>query len=540
MKISTAEGTFVFGKEKKKYFTYSLHKVKEVIYLVFKDNTKQVEMSKELWDVQTLLQAEESYLLTGGWTLNLQDQKMSWTDNIRRILNLNQETTPSWELFVEKLKFSDSYSPSDIIAICMEQPGRFNNEADVLLDSGIKKHILLQADLSQGPDGEKHLLGFLHDTTESKLNKKDFGNLLSDLWKKEAFIDKLLFNETFFLMKISLDGTFKSVNKLYSDLFFGPGPHAIENYNPMEDIAIEDHGNCMEGVEKALKNPGRNVKVYLRKYTWEKKEIFTRWDFKALVDDKNLPMEILCIGIDITEIEEKKRELRVLMDLASKQNTQLIEYNSILSHNIRNHVANLKGLSNLIELTNNPKDIMHYFGLIKEAIGNLDQRITSFNYLNKPKIEGDKEKIPLSSIIANCKAFFEEELNLIEAEFYTIGDSELLNTPFNSILERILIQLISNCIKFRSPKRGLIIQIKVLKKAGNFKISVQDNGIGIDLKRNNVNTYNSIEIKNLEPNSRGFGIFIASSLTESLGGNLKFISKKDLGTKINLTISHDW
>jgi signal transduction histidine kinase len=225
----------------------------------------------------------------------------------------------------------------------------------------------------------------------------------------------------------------------------------------MSDILAEDWELCEQAVEKAVLSPGSNIKVLLRKYSLDRKIVYTQWNFKALVDENNQPTEILCLGIDITEVQNQKNELRELIDLVSKQNTQLIEYNSILSHNIRNHVANLKGLANLIDLAHDPKEFIQYFSLIKEAISYLDQRIQAINYLSKQKNKIKEEFIPLAEILGNARAFFEDELGLVGAEFYTIAEPAVLRETFSPVLERILIQLLSNCIKFRSPKRSLTI-----------------------------------------------------------------------------------
>jgi signal transduction histidine kinase len=453
---------------------------------------------------------------------------------------LNPQTLPSWDLFVQKLNMCDSCDPSYIIEACLGAKGKFEKEVEIMLESGKKRHIHIQCMLSQSLNGDLLLLGNLRDNTEVKQTESEVEKLLSRMWKNENYLDSFLFNETFFLVIARIDGSQIYINQHYKNLFFDPGKPPKEGHDPMDDILEEDRIHLKVGIDKALENPGSNIKAYFRKLTWDKKIIYTQWDLKTLMDENNNPIEILAIGIDITEIQTQKEKLKELIDLVSKQNTQLIEYNSILSHNIRNHVANLKGLSNLIELTHDTKDVMHYFGLIKDAIGSLDQRITAISYLNRQKSHADveKERIPLSKIIDNAKVFFEEELSLISAQFYIVAEPQFLKESFSSVLERILVQLLSNCIKFRSPKRGLVIQIKVIESAGKLKIAVQDNGIGIDLKRNKINTYDSLEVKNLEPNSKGLGIFLARHLTEALEGSIKFVSRIDCGTKVILIFNH--
>jgi sensor histidine kinase regulating citrate/malate metabolism len=78
----------------------------------------------------------------------------------------------------------------------------------------------------------------------------------------------------------------------------------------------------------------------------------------------------------------------------------------------------------------------------------------------------------------------------------------------------------------------------VIKINNNLKVVVKDNGIGMDLKKYKVNSADPLEVKNLEPNSKGLGIFLAKHLTETLEGCLKFVSKVDCGTKVILKFDH--
>lgn len=533
-----AEGTITLHLKTVRHFHYSLHRVKDIIYLVFKDNTTLIEVSKELARVQSLLKAEESQLFTAGWTIKLRDGEMSWTDNVKSLLEINQETLPTWAIFDQKLNLCNHCGPTDIAISCQSGQGKFEKEVEIVLESGKKRNILIYASLTQNQNGEKLLVGSLRDTTQEKKNEEGLATLLSQLWKNENYTENLLYNDIFYMIRVSINGKLISTNNHFADSFIGPGINLPEDYQIMSDILVEDWESCEQAVEKAVASPGTNIKVLLKKYSLDRKIVYTQWNFKALVDENNQPTEILCLGIDITEVQNQKNELRVLIDLVSKQNTQLIEYNSILSHNIRNHVANLKGLANLIDLAHDPKDIVQYFGLIKEAISYLDQRIQAINYLSKQKNKIKEEFIPLDEILGNARAFFEDEIVLIGADFYIIADPSVLRETFSPVLERILIQLLSNCIKFRSPKRSLTIQVKVTKRRNKLEVVVKDNGIGMDLKKYKVNSTDPLEVKNLEPNSKGLGIFLAKHLTETLEGCLMFVSKVDCGTKVILKFDH--
>ncbi|GMQ33186.1 sensor histidine kinase [Algoriphagus taiwanensis] len=537
LKIRFHNNYVVIENETKSYFSFSLERIGDLIYVVFYENTKLIELDSELTRIESLLLAEESIQQVAGWTLTLNNQEMAWTENVRKLLGLAPDTLPSWDIFEAKLSLCNKCLPSELELMVRGPKGKFEKVVDLVLDSGEVRHLSISASLSKNSKGEEIIFGSLRDNTQALTTENELSFLVDKHQKIKSYIDHLLFTDIFFLLRLTMEGTVKSVNNYYSKTFLGPYPQSLESYHPMSDIVEDDHLLCQQTFEKALANPGSNNRVFLRKKTFDKKEIYTQWDFKVTLNEYGQPEEILCIGIDISEIQIKRKELRELIDLVSKQNTQLIEYNSILSHNIRNHVANLKGLANLIDLSKDPKDIFQFWDLIKEAIHLLDQRIIAINHLAKQKSKHTQEKsqITLNTILANSQAFFTDELQLTNAQWYVISEPELLQLKMNSVLERVLIQLISNAIKFRSPKRELIIKIKIILKPDLLQISIQDNGIGMDLKKNKKISSDYLEFNHLEPNSKGLGIFLAKHLLESIGGELNYVSRIDCGTKAILT-----
>ncbi|MBT3392511.1 MAG: HAMP domain-containing histidine kinase [Elusimicrobiaceae bacterium] len=100
------------------------------------------------------------------------------------------------------------------------------------------------------------------------------------------------------------------------------------------------------------------------------------------------------------------------------------------------------------------------------------------------------------------------------------------------LLERVLLNLISNAIKF-SKKNGKIT-ITYEMATNNFKISVKDNGIGINKKELGLIFNKFHKLSNQK--GYGLGLFISKLIVKMHGGKITATSTKTKGTTITCLI----
>lgn len=103
-------------------------------------------------------------------------------------------------------------------------------------------------------------------------------------------------------------------------------------------------------------------------------------------------------------------------------------------------------------------------------------------------------------------------------------------------LDRVLINIISNAIKYTKPFG--VIKIAAHSDFKNVYISVSDNGIGIPKKDLDLifeRFYRVEKSRSREMGGTGLGLSIARDLTKSMGGDLKLESKFGIGTDVYLS-----
>jgi len=69
-------------------------------------------------------------------------------------------------------------------------------------------------------------------------------------------------------------------------------------------------------------------------------------------------------------------------------------------------------------------------------------------------------------------------------------------------------------------------------------LSIEDNGIGIDLKKYDENLFGMYKTFHQNEDAKGLGLFIAKNQIEALGGKIEVKSEVDKGTTFTIFFKH--
>lgn len=129
----------------------------------------------------------------------------------------------------------------------------------------------------------------------------------------------------------------------------------------------------------------------------------------------------------------------------------------------------------------------------------------------------------------------------ITLEFHTNVEEKIINCDPDQI-ERILLNLLSNSIKFTKP--GGKISVFLYDKGGSIVIRVKDTGIGIpeDKQEFIFERFRQVD-KSLtrDHEGSGIGLSLVKSLVEMHGGTINVISKEGIGSEfiIEMPVGED-
>lgn len=261
------------------------------------------------------------------------------------------------------------------------------------------------------------------------------------------------------------------------------------------------------------------------------------------------PEDVLTITRDIThqklyELELKRNidNLELLADRIEKKRMILESFTYIVSHNLRSPVANMAVLLSLLQ--DETDDAMRnvFLEKINIAFENLATTVTDLTNVVRIRqnTEIPKEEVFFQDILSRHIINLEMEIKETGAEItYDFSACEKINYP-KVYLESIFLNLLTNAIRYRSPKRAPQIIFKsYIDKGGMISLTCEDNGIGINLEKHGAKLFGLNKTFHDHPDAKGAGLFITKNQIETMGGSIYAESEVDKGTKFIIYFNVD-
>lgn len=237
------------------------------------------------------------------------------------------------------------------------------------------------------------------------------------------------------------------------------------------------------------------------------------------------------------EVAERTQELSKAYEELAEYSRQLEQYSFMTAHNLRSPVARVLGLCNLLEMENVSFD--EKLAVVKQIAATtqlLDEVIKDINHIFEIKrvAELQFQIVSLEEIVNKVRFLLEKEIEETQGEIITDFEQVDCLYTFVPYAESIFYHLISNAIKFRHPLRKLSIQIRSEKVSHFTKISIQDNGVGIDLEQYKSKIFQLYKRFHLHVQGKGMGLFLVKTQIERLGGRVEVDSLPQQGTKFEV------
>lgn len=371
--------------------------------------------------------------------------------------------------------------------------------------------------------GATWLVGALRDITQEKQEQ-------AYAQEVATHYSQILSNESVYIIKTDNQGNYLYANDLFYERF-GYGQDIIGTQSVVS-IMEEDRDKCLAVVRQCFAQPEVRHQVILRKMAPEDTVRSNHWELKGLLNEQGEVHEILCVGYDVTLLVENLQKLQHLLDVTSQQNLRLQNFAYIISHNIRSHSANLTSLVQLLAAARGKAQKEMFLQMLTtsteklaDTIVNLNEIVTVNSSFNKPKTarflkpEIDKALEALSVLIHQH-----------HIEVLVQVPPELSVTVVPAYLDSILLNLLSNAIKYRSPTRPAFIRLLARQEPGAVVLTVQDNGLGIDLVKNQAKLFGMYKTFHDNEDARGVGLFITKNQVEAMAGTISVESTVDVGT----------
>ena len=313
--------------------------------------------------------------------------------------------------------------------------------------------------------------------------------------------------------------------------------HSLDNIWTFH-IYPEDRERVIAGYKQVLSNATDTV--------WQDNYRFFRADKSlAYIQDRGLILRdkagqaVRMVGamVDITQEKERVQERDQLIEELKKNNEDLRQFSFITSHNFRSPLSNLIGWLNLI------KELPVEDTMLAEAIDGFSHSTHALNetvndlikiLVIKENTSKAQEEVKFRDVLEKCCLQLQTTIEEVGAELIIDDSSAPVLYFAKSYLENILLNLLSNSLKFHSTSRKLRIEITTHTTERYVQLIIKDNGIGFDAERYRDRLFGLYQRFHSHPNSKGLGLYLVKSQIEALGGAIFVESQVNEGTTFTL------
>lgn len=249
-------------------------------------------------------------------------------------------------------------------------------------------------------------------------------------------------------------------------------------------------------------------------------------------DANGTPLRYYGIVQDITDRKKSEEEQKKLLEITSLQNSKLKNFTYIVSHNVRSHSSNITSLVNFLSATNDENERNEIIKMLVNTSNNLENTLLNLNDIITINEDTAKPRVAI-----HLKAEIEKTLDVLSGEIIKHSvqinnnvDADIKITAVPSYCESILLNLISNAIKYRSKERKPEIEISAERIPEFTVLKVKDNGLGVDLKKNGDKIFGMYKTFHQNEDSRGIGLYLTKNHIESMNGKIEIESQVNVGT----------
>ncbi len=515
-----------------KFILYQNETRNKSVFKKLKVSNIEIKESNERYDIVAKATSDTI------WDWKIEDDSIIWNKGIYGVFGYQKEdvgSTSKW--WFDRIHPEDSLKMSVKLYSFLEQKTeKWQDEYRFQCADGSYKYVFDRGFLVKDTNGKPlRMIGAIQDVTKQKEEEQRLRLLETVITqsKDAVMITDIDTSKNVIPNIIFVNSAFTDMTGYPADEVIGKSPEIL--FGKKSDIlefdklrtAVQEYKECF---------------VETISYKKSGEEFWINFSMIPVTDKEGEHSHWISIQRDVTVEKEREKEREQLIRELTQNNKDLKQFSYITSHNLRAPLSNLTGLLNLIEEIpiedSELKEIINGFSksthLLNETINDLVKVII---IKDNPSIQ--KEKLFIKDVFENV---FNQLSFLISSNKPILKIDLEVETIFDinkSYLESIFLNLLTNAINYREPSRQLRITIATKVEDNNLFMTFKDNGIGIDLEKNNDKIFGLYQRFHNYPESKGLGLYLVKSQVESMGGTISVDSNVGKGTTFTIVFKYN-
>lgn len=257
---------------------------------------------------------------------------------------------------------------------------------------------------------------------------------------------------------------------------------------------------------------------------------------------------VMPIVLSVSPLSDEQRvfgALVVFQDITEERHLDYLksEFISLASHQLRTPLSAIRWYAELLSDSAQvfSDDQKQYVAEIDHAVRRMIALLGSLLHaarMEDEKLQPELNAVNLSSIVAEAVKDIQEVFEGSSIRYEIDVPKEALPVVTDTVLLRVVLQnLLGNAVKY-SPK-GSVVSIRAAKNGNSAVFSVTDAGLGIPLAeqpRIFEKFFRAQNVRRMDTDGNGLGLYISKSIVDRLGGTLSFESVENKGTTFTVSL----
>lgn len=252
------------------------------------------------------------------------------------------------------------------------------------------------------------------------------------------------------------------------------------------------------------------------------------------------------------EKEDREKEKLQLayqkVDLESKAKT---DFMNRMSHDIRTPINGILGMMQIIRKNwgdmDKLDDSLNKMEVLTKHLNELVEDILNMSKLESDHMEIVDEPFDLNDMVEELNSLIDAQVSLQNITYHNHMENVVHTHLIGDALQlrRILINLLTNAIKYNKPNGTIDMYVREIKSDDSkvtFEFEIKDTGIGMSKDYIEDHLFTPFSQAKQDARTRyegtGLGMSIVKGLVDKLGGNIEVKSEVGVGTQIKVVLTY--
>jgi signal transduction histidine kinase len=233
------------------------------------------------------------------------------------------------------------------------------------------------------------------------------------------------------------------------------------------------------------------------------------------------------------------KELQAINQQLRRTNVDLDNFIYTASHDLKAPITNIEGLLHALQgqlpLSDQSGDISFILAMMQGAVDRFKTTIDHLTEVSKLQKEHDQPAVSvhLGDVVEGVRLDLLPLLEKTQARL----EVDVRACPALSFSEKnlrsVVYNLLSNALKYRSPDRPALVQVRCRAEAEYIVLEVQDNGLGLDLNRHR-QLFAMFQRYHTHVEGSGIGLYMVKKMVENAGGKIEVESEVGVGSTFSV------